>query len=93
MYYDHDMGWWGYAGMGIGMVLFFSLILIAVVAAVVFVRSDRSSRSVSTTGSPSPQNILEWRFARGEIDATEFRERTAVLQESTDGRRYEGQPR
>ena len=25
-WYDHNMGWWGYAGMGIGMVLFWALV-------------------------------------------------------------------
>ena len=25
-WYDHDMGWWGYAGLGIGMVLLWALI-------------------------------------------------------------------
>ena len=24
-WFDHNMGWWGYAGMGAGMVLFWAL--------------------------------------------------------------------
>ena len=29
-WYDHDMGWWGYAGMGVGMVLFWGLIIVGI---------------------------------------------------------------
>ena len=44
-WYDHNMGWWGYAGMGIGMVLFWALIVAGIVAVVVFVSRDRPFRN------------------------------------------------
>jgi len=77
-WYDHDMGWWGYAGMGIGMVLFWALIVAGVVALVLYVRSDRSTAQ-SPPAPASPEQILAARFARGEISETEFRDRLAVL--------------
>lgn len=83
MYYDHEMGWWGFAGMGIGVVLFCALVLTIVVVAVL-ASSDRSTHSPPIVESTSPQSILDARFARGEIDATEYRERTVILQESSD---------
>ena len=34
-WFDHNMGWWGYAGMGAGMVLFWALVVAGIVALVV----------------------------------------------------------
>ena len=31
-WYDHDMSGWGYAGMAIGMVLFWALLIVAIIA-------------------------------------------------------------
>ena len=76
-WYDHDMGWWGYAGMGIGMVLFWALVVAGIVALVVFVSGDRQSQQQP----PSPEQILAARFARGEISETEYRDRLAVLRD------------
>jgi putative membrane protein len=76
-WYDHDMGWWGYAGMGVGMVLFWALIVAGIVALVVFVSGDRRSQQALT----SPEQILAARFARGEISETDYRDRLAVLRD------------
>jgi len=80
-WYDHDMGWWGYAGMGIGMVLFWVLLIGGIVAVVKFVTGDR--RVEQPPAEPSAERILAARFARGEISETEYRERMAVLRELT----------
>jgi putative membrane protein len=74
-WYDHNMGWWGYAGMGIGMILFWALIAGGIVALVIFVSGDRQTQQPS----PSPEQILAARFARGEISESEYRDRLAVL--------------
>jgi putative membrane protein len=76
-WYDHNMGWWGYAGMGIGMVLFWALIVAGIVAVVVFVSRDRPFQQQP----PSPEQILAARFARGEINETEYRDRLAILRD------------
>ena len=74
-WYDHDMGWWGYAGMGIGMVLFLALVVAGIAALVMFASGGRQTRQPP----PSPEQILAERFARGEISDTEYRDRLAVL--------------
>ena len=78
LWYDHDMSWWGYAGMGIGMVLFWALLILGIVALVRFSVNDRS-RPVSSP--PSPEHVLADRFACGEISETEYRDRLAVLRD------------
>jgi putative membrane protein len=80
-WYDHDMGWWGYAGMGIGMVLFWALLIAGIVALVVFVTGDRPTRRGSSPEARSAEEILAARFARGEISDTEYRDRIAVLRD------------
>ena len=79
-WYDHDMGWLGYTGMAIGMVLFWVLLIVGIVALVRFSTGDRQPRSF--TPAPSPEQVLADRFARGEISETEFRDRLAVLQDN-----------
>jgi putative membrane protein len=74
---DHNMGWWGYAGMGAGMVLFWALVIAGIVALVVFVSGDRQKQQ----SPPSPEQIVAARFARGEISETEYRDRLAVLRD------------
>jgi putative membrane protein len=76
-WYDHDMGWWGYAGMGIGMVLFWALIVAGIVALVMYVVGDKRNQQAP----PSPNQILAERFARGEISETEYRDRLAILRD------------
>lgn len=76
-WYDHNMGWWGYAGMGIGMVLFWGLIVAGIVALVIYVSGDKQIPQPP----PSPEQILAARFARGEISETEYRDRLAILRD------------
>lgn len=81
IWYDHDMGWWGYAGMGIGMVLFWALVISGIVALVIFVSGDRTTRQDPPADAPSAERILAARYARGEISETEYRDRIAVLRD------------
>ena len=63
--------------MGMGMVLFWALVVAGIVALVVFVSGDRQSQHQP----PSPEQILAARFASGEISQTEYRDRLAVLRD------------
>lgn len=74
---DHmDGGWWWL--MGVGMIL----VLVALVVIAVMLLSNRgSSASQSRGGTRSAEDILADRFARGEIDAEEFRRRRDALRE------------
>jgi len=76
-WYDHDMGWWGYAGMGIGMILFWGVLIAGIIALVVFISGNRRT----SQAAPSPEKLLAERFARGEITETEYRDRLAVLRD------------
>lgn len=74
-WYDQDMGWWGYAGMGVGMVLFWALIIVALI------RFTTGSPQASRGDAPTAEQLLSARFAGGEIDETQYRQRLAVLRE------------
>ena len=77
-WYDHNMGWWGYASMGVGMVLFWALLILGIVALIRLSTRDENRR---VSPPPSPERVLAERFARGEISETEYRDRVAVLRD------------
>jgi putative membrane protein len=83
-WYDHDMGWWGYAGMGIGMVLFWALVIVGIVALIRAMGAGNSAGAANPAPPrryASPEEVLADRFARGEIDETEYQNRVRLLRE------------
>lgn len=80
-WYDHNLGWWGYAGMGIGMVLFWALLVVGIVALIRYTTGDQQNRAVAP--SASPEHVLAARFARGEISETEYRDRLEILNQQS----------
>lgn len=70
-------GSWG-LGMGLGSLLFIALIVIGIV---LLVRSPAAGHEPKWEG-PGARQILDERFARGEIDREEYEERKRVLAES-----------
>ena len=73
-WYHDGMGWGGWLVMLLGMVAFWGLVVWAVV--VLF----RDTRSVDARPAHhDPLDTLDERFARGEIDETEYRARADVL--------------
>jgi putative membrane protein len=81
LWYDHDMSGWGYAGMAIGMVLFWVLVIGGIVALIRYASGDRAGRYAMPPEQPDAQQLLAIRFARGEIDEAEYREKLAVLRD------------
>ncbi|WP_227999647.1 SHOCT domain-containing protein [Nocardia australiensis] len=76
-WYDHDLNGWGYAWMTIGMVLFWGLLIAAVV---ILVRlATRPDRSPVDRSERAAEHVLAERFARGEIDEKEYADRLATL--------------
>jgi putative membrane protein len=79
MYWNGDhMGAWGYGFMTITTVLFWALLIIGVVALVRYL-SRTGRQNANPTQRPTPEQLLAERFARGEIDAEEYRERLDTL--------------
>ena len=81
-WYGHDMGGgWGYAAMAVGAVLFVALLAVGLVMLVRLVGGDQPSRYAPPSESFSAQQVLGMRFARGEIDEKEYREKLAILRD------------
>ena len=70
------MDGWGYALMTVSMVLFWGLVIYGVIAMVRYL--GRQDRSVAAT-RPTAEQVLAERFAHGQIDEQEYRERLDVL--------------
>ena len=75
MWYGDDPGWGGWLLMSFGMVAFWALVAVAVVA---LVRGMRDSGPRSTAGHDA-RKLLDERFARGEIDEAEYKARRDLL--------------
>ena len=76
--YHDGMGSGGWIVMTIAMVAFWALVVVAVVA--MFRGTQRSAES--TPSRHDPMQILDERFARGEIDEDEYHLRSSVLRAS-----------
>ena len=81
LWYGHDMSGWGYAGMAVGMVVFWGLVAAGIVVLVQFAAGDRPARSDPRSGRSDAQQLLAMRFARGEIDEKEYRDKLATLRD------------
>lgn len=83
MIYDHSVGGWGWIWMLVSMLVFWGLLIGAIV---LVVRSLAHARPTSPTpGSPtaSAEQVLAERFARGDIDSDEYRQRLQTLRGRT----------
>lgn len=73
-WYHDGMGWAGWLVMLLGMVAFWGLVVWAVVVLFCDTRSGDARPA-----HHDPLDTLDERFARGEIDETEYRARADVL--------------
>lgn len=76
MWWHNGMGWGGWIIMTLTMVAFWSLVVIGVVA---IFRDDRERREGRTPREHDPLQILDERFARGDIDLDEYNVRQDAL--------------
>jgi putative membrane protein len=81
VWYGNNMKGWGYAGMGIAMVLFWALIIVGIVAMIRYGSGNQQGGRSPISAAPPPEQLLAGRFACGEIDETQYRERLAVLRD------------
>ena len=80
-YGDHISGW-GYALGIIAMVLFWAVLVLAIAAAVRYLERRRHESFPLPHPPPTAEQVLAERFARGEIDADEYRERLDTLRQA-----------
>ncbi|MET8564481.1 hypothetical protein ABZV75_29355 [Streptomyces flaveolus] len=89
MWYDGGWGWGGWFFMAVFMVLFWALVIAAIVALVRYfsgAHHGRQSGWSASTGEPGggsrrAEDLLAERFARGEIEEDEYKRRLALLRE------------
>jgi len=80
-YHGHPMWGSGWHGWFMGPFMMMLFLAVAVALVVFFVRKTGTGdgRPANDPSRRSPLDILKERFARGEIDQTEFEERRKVL--------------
>ena len=78
--YGEHMSGWGYALGIIGMVLFWTVLVLAIAAAVRHL--DRKRRESFPPPPPTAEQVLAERFARGEIDADQYGQRLDTLRQA-----------
>ena len=77
MWWNNDVGWGGWIVLTLIMVAFWSLVIFGVVA---MFRGDRDTQPANPRPRErNPLQILDERFARGEIDVDEYHARQRVL--------------
>jgi putative membrane protein len=77
-------GWGGWLAMSLTMLVFWGLLAFGVVALVRTLRREDPDRPAAPAALPGPRTesareILDGRFARGEIDADEYQRRRDLL--------------
>ncbi|WP_219816451.1 SHOCT domain-containing protein [Arthrobacter sp. 4R501] len=82
MFWNGNMGGWGYFLMVISFVLFWGAVIAAVVLLARALGPGNRGRDTEATPGSGPghaEDLLAERFARGEIDETEYTSRLSVL--------------
>ncbi len=78
MWWNSGSGWGTWFGMGLLMVVIWGLVVTAVVLAVRAVRSRRDL-GLLRPGAADAGEVLDQRFARGELSEEEYRHRRDLL--------------
>jgi putative membrane protein len=78
-WYDHGMNGWGYAFMVLNSIVFWALLVGAGVLLYRVIRRSGPQQGTGTSGQPPAEQILAERYARGEIDDEEYRQRLDTL--------------
>jgi putative membrane protein len=89
MYWGNGMGGWGMVLMTVSGLLFWGLIIAGIVWLVRSTGRGGESGTVATQ-TPTPQQIIADRFARGEIEEDDYARRLQVLGGAAPTRRSGG---
>ena len=82
MMWGYDWGWGAWLVMSVGMVLFWGLVIAGIVVLVRYLSGTGQGGPPASSpdpGRPSAQELLDERFARGEIDQDEYTRRRELL--------------
>lgn len=79
MYYSGDWAWWGWIPMTVMMIVFWGLVVWAVVTLARGSRERDGGAGGARRAEAGPEQILEERLARGEIDVREYEERVRAI--------------
>lgn len=81
MFYGDNISGWGWTLMILGMIAFWGVVILGFV---VLVRALRGPAQLpgQPAAHPTPGDVLGERFARGDIDQSEYAGRLAALQGS-----------
>lgn len=82
-WYGNGMGGWGYVLMSVSMILFWALVIAGVVALVRYLGRSSQHSHGSGAARSTPEQVLAERFARGDIDDEEYRQRLETLRADT----------
>ena len=78
MYWGHGMNGWGMLAMTVSTLVFLGLLVVGVVFLGRQLGAGQAFAAVPTPADP--KEILAARYARGEIDDTEYQRRLNILQ-------------
>ena len=81
-YYGTGLGWGGVLLMLLSMVFWFAVLGVLIWALVRWITRYSGPRGIPTVRSMSAREILEQRYARGEIDAATFEQMRERLEAS-----------
>jgi putative membrane protein len=84
MYWGTGMNGWGMTMMTVSSLLFWGLVIAAVVALLRYT-GRTTQHGVPATPATAPQQVLAERFARGDIDEDEYTRRLQVLNTGPSG--------
>jgi putative membrane protein len=78
-WWGDQMGGWGWAMMTISTIAFWALVIAGILALVRYTRTAGAERGPEPAARVAPEQILAERYARGEIDESEYRRRLDML--------------
>ena len=81
MYDGWGMGWGGWLLMTLVMIVFWAAVITAVVLVVRYVAGSGRPSGPGPSRPARAEDLLAERFARGEIDDDEYRQRLTLLRE------------
>jgi putative membrane protein len=78
-WWGDQMGGWGGALMTISTIAFWALVIAGILALIRYTRTAGAERGPEPPARATPERILAERYARGEIDESEYKRQLETL--------------